>query len=53
MTDPTAPEAADPFSDAAWLASQRRIDYEKCRRVEAQGPFQTVWPADFILQDEL
>jgi hypothetical protein len=43
----------DPFTDAAWLIAQRRIDYEKCKRVEAGGPFQTVWPADFIRRDEL
>lgn len=55
MQDPTpAPDAAaaDPFSNAAWLIAQRRIDYEKCKRAEAGGPFQSVWPADFYRQEK-
>lgn len=50
MIQDPAPEQ-DPFSPTAWSQAQRLIDYEKCKRVEAGGPFETVWPADFLLRE--
>jgi len=44
MTDSTPP--LDPFSNEAWAQGQRRLDYEKCKRIEDYG-IPTAWPRDF------
>lgn len=38
----------DSFSNDSWAAGQRRIDYEKCKRIEESG-IPTVWPKGFTL----